>query len=158
MKGTLYIVLRPNLGGDSIFSLPWSTRERSTPHPPPTCGCTHSDDSTGDREFDSNVSYFLIFIKACSIFVFTHFPWFFCPFTPVGDKWEDEYSSFKPNSSRVHPTNLQFVPLPMMDFEYINSLPPIHYGPFRPKVGIMAHLVVSDLLICSLNFKELTHT
>ena len=45
-----------------------------------------------------------------------------------------------------------------MGSEYINSLPPIHYGPFRPKVGIMTHLVVSDLLIYPLNFKELTHT
>ena len=46
----------------------------------------------------------------------------------------------------------------MMGFEYINDLPLIHYGPFRPKVGIMAHLVVSDLLICPFSFKELPHT
>ena len=54
---------------------------------------------------------------------------------------------FKPKSSEVHPTNSQSVPLPMMGFEYINGLPPIHYGPFIPKVGIMVHLAVSDLLI-----------
>ena len=35
----------------------------------------------------------------------------------------------------------------MMGFEYINNLSPIYYGPFMTKVGIMAHLVVSDLLI-----------
>ena len=54
---------------------------------------------------------------------------------------------FKPKSFEVHPTNSQSVPLPMMGFEYINGLPPIHYGPFIPKVGIMVHLAVSDLLI-----------
>ena len=46
----------------------------------------------------------------------------------------------------------------MMGFEYINGLPPIHYGPFIPKVGIMVHLAVSDLLIYSFSFKEPTHT
>ena len=65
---------------------------------------------------------------------------------------------FGPKFSEIHPTNSQFVPLLIMDFEYIKSLPPIHYSPFRPKVGIMTHLVVSDLLIYPFNFKELTHT
>ena len=46
----------------------------------------------------------------------------------------------------------------MMGFQYINGLPPIHKGPFRPSVGIMAHLVMSDLLICLFSFKEPTHT
>ena len=46
----------------------------------------------------------------------------------------------------------------MMGFEYLNGLPPIHYDPFRPKVGIMAHLVVSDLLIYSFGFKVFTQT
>jgi len=50
------------------------------------------------------------------------------------------------------------MPSPIMGFKYINGLPPIHYGPFRTKVGIIAHLVVSDLLIYPFSFKELTHT
>ena len=65
---------------------------------------------------------------------------------------------FGPKFFEIHLTNSQSVPLPIMGSEYINGLPPIHYGPFRPKVGIMTHLVVSDLLIYPLNFKELTHT
>ena len=84
-------------------------------------------------------------IKACSIFVCTHFTWFFCPFTLVDDMWEDEYTPFGPKSSGVHPTNSQSMPLPMSGFEYVNGLLPIYYNPFRPKVGIIAHLVVSDL-------------
>ena len=52
---------------------------------------------------------------------------------------------FRTRLSEVHPTNSQSVPLPMIRFEYVNSLPPIHKGPLRPLVGIMAHLVVSDL-------------
>ena len=31
-------------------------------------------------------------------------------------------------------------------------------GPFRPSVGIIAHLVVSDLLIYSFSLKKPTHT
>ena len=50
------------------------------------------------------------------------------------------------------------MPLPMIGFEYINDLPPIHNGPFRPKIGIMTHLVMSNLLIYPFSFKELTHT
>ena len=38
--------------------------------------------TVGDKEFDSNLSYLLILIKACSILVYTHFTWFFCPFDP----------------------------------------------------------------------------
>ena len=45
-----------------------------------------------------------------------------------------------------------------MDFEYINGLPPIHYGPFMPKVGIMAYLVMSYLLIYPFSFKETTYS
>ena len=44
-----------------------------------TARCAHIGDSTADREFDSNVFYFLILIKTCSILVCTHFTWFFCP-------------------------------------------------------------------------------
>ena len=46
----------------------------------------------------------------------------------------------------------------MMGFEYVNGLPPIHNGPFRPKVEIMAHLVMSDLLIYPISSKEPTNT
>ena len=48
--------------------------------------------------------------------------------------------------------------LPMMGFEYVNGLPPIHKGPLRPSVEITAHLVASNLLIYPFNFKEPTHT
>ena len=82
----------------------------------------------------------------------------FVPFISVSDEWEDVYAPFRPKSSGVYPTNSQSMPLPMMGFEYINGLPPIHYGPFRPKVGIVAHLVVNDLLICPFSFREPTHT
>jgi len=50
------------------------------------------------------------------------------------------------------------MPLPMMGYEYIEGLPPIRMKSIRPKVGTMAHLVVSDLLIYPFSFKELTHT
>ena len=72
----------------------------------------------------------------------------FVPLTSVGDEWEDEYFPFRPKSFKVHPTNSQSVSLPMMGFEYINGLPPIHKGPLRPSIGIMAYLVMSVLLIC----------
>ena len=65
---------------------------------------------------------------------------------------------FGPKSFEVHPTNSQSMPLPIMGFEYVNGLPPIHNGLFRPKVGIMAHSVVSDLLIYRFSFKEPTYT
>ena len=65
---------------------------------------------------------------------------------------------FEPKSFEVHPTNSQSMPSLIMGFEYINYLPPVNYGPFRPKVGIMAHLVLSDILIYPFSFKELTHT
>ena len=82
----------------------------------------------------------------------------FVPFTLVGDDWEDEYASFGPKSFEVRPTNSQFMPLPIMGFEYINGLTPIHKGPLRHSVGIMAHLVMSDLLIYPFSSKEPTHT
>ena len=79
-------------------------------------------------------------------------------FSSIGDEWEDKYAPFRPKSFEVHPTNAQSMPLLMMGFEYVNSLPLIHKGPLRPSVGIMAHLVMSDLLICPFSFKEPTHT
>ena len=82
----------------------------------------------------------------------------FVLFTQVSDEWEDEYAPFEPKCFEVHPTNSQSVPLPIMGFEYVNGLPPIHNGLFRPKVGIMAHSVVSDLLIYRFSFKEPTYT
>ena len=137
------MVPRPNLGGDFVLfsALVHSTEAYFPSH------YAHNGNSTGNREFYSNVSYFLILIKACSILVCTNFTWFFYPVTPVGDEWKDKYAPLEPKSFELHPTNSQSVPLPMMGFEYVNSLPPIHKGPFKPSVGIMAHLVVSDLLI-----------
>ena len=77
----------------------------------------------------------------------------FVPFSLVGD----EYAPLGPKSFEIHPTNSQFVPLPMIGFGYVDGLPAIHKCPLRPSVGIMAHLVISDLLICPFSFKELTH-
>ena len=122
------MVPRPKLGGDSIYTL------------------HRGSDSARDREFDSNVFLFLILIKACLILFAHTFNWFFCPFAIVDDDWTVG-ALFRSRLSEVHPTNSCSVPLPMMGFEYINKLPPIYYGPFMTKVGIMAHLVVSDLLI-----------
>ena len=82
----------------------------------------------------------------------------FVLFTQVSDEWEDEYAPFEPKCFEVHPTNSQSVPLPIMGFEYVNGLPPIHKGPLRASVRIMAYLVVSDLLIYPFSFKEPTHT
>jgi len=62
------MVLRPNLDGDSLSSLHLGSLGRGIL---PSC-CAHSGDSIGDREFDSDVSYFLILINTCSIFVCTH--------------------------------------------------------------------------------------
>jgi len=92
------------------------------------------------------------------LFAHTYFTWFFCPFTLIGDEWEDEYAPFRPKSFEVHPTNLQCVPLPMMGFKYVNGLPPIHKDPLRPSVRNMAHLIVSGLLIYHFSFKEPTDT
>ena len=65
---------------------------------------------------------------------------------------------FGPEFSRIYPTNSQSLPLPIMGFEYVNGLPPIHYDPFRPKVGIMAHLVMSDLLSYPFSSRKPTYT
>ena len=46
----------------------------------------------------------------------------------------------------------------MMGFEYVNNFAPIHKGPLRPLIGIMAHLVVSNLLIYPFSIKEPSHT
>ena len=82
----------------------------------------------------------------------------FVHFTPVVNEWEDEYALFGPKSFEVHPTNSQSMSLPMMGFEYVNGLPPIHKGPLRPSVEITAHLVASNLLIYHFSFREPTHT
>ena len=120
--------------------------------------CAHSSDFARDRKFDSSVSYFSILIKACS-YLFAHTSLgFFCPFILVGDEWEDEYTLFGLKSFEVHPTNSQYVSLPMIGFEYANDLPLIHKGPLRRLVGIMAHLVVGHLLIHPFSSKEPTHT
>ena len=93
-----------------------------------------------------------------NIFFFTHFTWFFLSLSPWLVMSRKVEAPFGPKSSGIHPTNSQFVPLPIMGFGYINSLPPINYSLFRPKVGIMAHLVVSDLLIYPFSYREPTHT
>ena len=114
---------------------------------PPPPNCVHSDDSIGDCEFNSYVSYVLTLIKAYSIFVCIHITWFYCPFC-LGWWWVGRWKAlFRPKSFEVHPINSRSVPLPMMGFEYVKGLPPICKGPLRPSVGIIAHLVVSDLLI-----------
>ena len=86
-----------------LISPPQSIRPRCTPQ---TIRCVHSGDSTSNRELDSNVSYFLILIRASLILVCTHFTWLFFPFTSVSDEWDDEYTSFRPKSFNVYSTNL----------------------------------------------------
>ena len=73
----------------------------------------------------------------------------------LGWGWVGRWKApFGPKSFEVHPTNSQCVPLSMMGFEYVNGLPPIHEGPLRPLVGIMAHLVVSDVLIYPFSLRK----
>ena len=72
------MVPRPNLGGDSIFSLLGPLNRGVLPLKGEN-RCTHNGDSIEDREFNSNVSYFLILIKACSIPFYTYFTWLFYP-------------------------------------------------------------------------------
>ena len=123
------MVPRPlqKLGGNSIFY------------------CVHSGNSAKDCQFNSYVSYVLN-KGSFNIFLHTYhmvrlslnLDWWW-----VG-RWK---APFGPKSFEVHPTNSQCVPLPMIGFEYVDDLPSIHEGPLRPSVGIMAHLVMSDLLI-----------
>jgi len=106
----------------------------------------HSGDSNGDREFDSNVPYLLILIKTCSILVFTHFTWFFYPFYP-GWWWVGSWvCSIRAKVFRNSSHWLTIFAIAYDGLWVHYDLPPIHKGPFRPLVGIMAHLLVSDLL------------
>ena len=101
-----------------------------------------------------HVSYVLTLIKAYSILVWTLTTWFVCPFY-LGWWWVGRRKApFGPKSFVAHPTNSQCVPLPMMGFEYVNGLLPIHKGTLGPLVGIIPHLVVSDLLIYPFSLKE----
>ena len=72
------------LGGDSIFYY------------------VHGD-SVRDNKFNSYVSYVLTLIKAYSIFAQTHITWFFCPFTSIGDEWEDGRPHSSPSLSKFIP-------------------------------------------------------
>ena len=121
--------------------------------------CTHNGNSTEDREFDSNVFYFLNLTKDFLILFCTYFHLVLLSLCH-GSWWVGKWRlHLGPRLSEVHPTNTQFVPLPMMGFEYINNLPPIHYGSFRPKVGIMAHLVEWPIDLVPLALKALpTHS
>ena len=127
---------KPNLGGNSIFSLPQSTRPRRTPS-----HYAYSGDFIGDREFDSNVSYFLILIKACLVFV--------C--TPINDEWEDVYAPFRPKLESW-PTKLWmtywFVPLAL------GSLPTVRVilDPTNKRVPFYL-LFVQPYILCSPNSK-----
>ena len=133
------MVPKSNLGGHSIFFfLHPSTLGRGIL--PPT-HCAHSGDFVGDRKCDFNVSYFLILIKAYSIFICTHFTWFFfVPFTLVGDEWEDEYASFGPKSSGVHPINSQSVSLPIK--RRCNSM--VDLSKFTSNKKILSKIVTLD--------------
>ena len=65
--------------------------------------CIYSGNSAGNCEFNFSVSYVLPLIKAHSIFICTHFTWFICPLTSIGDGWKD---------GRLHlsPSLLKFIP------------------------------------------------
>ena len=78
------MVLRPKLGGDSIYTLrhglpqakAYFLTTRMTPH----LRCLHPQwQPNQDREFDSDVFHFLILIKACLKLLAHTFTWFFCP-------------------------------------------------------------------------------
>ena len=119
-----------------------------------TPSIVHSGDSAQHNEFRSYVLYVLTLIKAYSILVCTHNYMVHLSLLPrLGMSGKME-GSIGPKSFEVHPTNSQCVPLPMMGFEYVNSFPLIHKGPLRPLVGIMAHLVMSDLLIHPFSLRE----
>ena len=116
----------------------------ATPNDP---RCVHSGHSTRDCEFNSYVSYVLTLIYGYSILV-AHTNHLVLLSLYLGWWWVGRWKApFGHKSFEVHPINSQCVSLPMMGFEYVKGLPPIHKRPLRPSVGIMAHLVVSDLLI-----------
>ena len=56
-----------------------------------------------DCEFNAYVSYVLTLINAYSTLVCTHFTWFVCPLTAVGDEWEDGRLHSGPNLSEFIP-------------------------------------------------------
>ena len=64
----------------------------------------------------------------------------------------------EPKSFGVHPNKLQFVLLPIIRFESVNYLPPIHYSTIMPKVGVIDPLVANVLLIYPFFSKEPTYT
>ena len=109
----------------------------------------------GIEKFDSNVFHCLILANAFLIW--------FLHILSLGSlslchdwRWVRRWRlHLGPKLSEVHPTYSQSVSLHMIGFEYGHQS---IWDPFRPKVGIMAHLVVSDLLIYPFSFKELTHT
>ena len=114
----------------------------------------HNNDSARENEFNSYVSYVLTLIKAYLILVAHTITWFVLSLY-LGRWWVERWKAlFGPKFFEVHPTNSQYVPLSMMVIEYVNGLPPIHKGPRRPLVGIMAHLVVSDLLIYPFSLRK----
>ena len=49
------------------------------------------------------MSYVLTLIKTISIFVCTHFTWFVCPLSTVGDEWEDGRLHLGPNLPKFIP-------------------------------------------------------
>ena len=119
-----------------------------------TPSIVHSGDSAQHNEFSSYVLYVLTLIKAYSILVCTHNYMVHLSLLPqlvIVGRWK---APFEPKPFKVHPTNSQCVSLPMIGFEYINGLPPIHKGTLRPSVGIMADLVMSDLLIHPFSLRE----
>ena len=81
-KGAIYMVPRPKLGWQIHFLFFASVHSIKEYSPLWKVHCAYSVDSTGDKEFDSNVSYFLILIKACSILVCTHFTLVLLSFLP----------------------------------------------------------------------------
>ena len=89
--------------------------------------CAHSGDFARDRVFDFTMFHFLILIKTCLILFAKIFTWLFCPLPWLVMSGKVK-APFEPKSSEVHPTKSQSVPSPIMGFEYINGLPPIHYG------------------------------
>ena len=102
---------------------------------------------------------YLTLIKTISILVCTHITFSLLSFN-LNWWWVGRWKApFEPKSSEVHPTNSQSVPSLIMGFEYIKRFTtnPL-WGPLKPLVRIIAHIVVSDLLINPFSLREPTHT
>ena len=154
------MVPRPNLDSDSIYILcPVHSRPRN-PLPLRLRRASTLIVATplGIEKFDSNVFHFLISIKAFIIWFSTHSHLFFVPFLGLEVNGKVK-APFKAKTFRSSPHQLTICTSAYDElWVHLKLVHQSIWGPLRPKVGIIAHLIVSDLLIYPFSFKELTHT